>query len=208
MERLDLRKELKHLYAPPASEVVLVDVPAMQFVMTDGKVEPGEAPGTSPGFQGAMQALYGAAFTIKFMSKLRRENPVDYPVMPLEGLWWAEGGDFDITSPGNWRYTLMIMLPSLITQDMFQQALAQLREKRPGVDLGGLRMEWFHEGLAVQTMHVGPYNREPSTIQRLHDFAQRQGLRLRGRHHEIYLGDPRRASPDRLKTVLRQPVEK
>jgi hypothetical protein len=124
MEKLDLRKDLKYLYAPSAKKVEVVDVPAFNFFMIDGAIEPGEGPDTSPLFQENMQALYGAAYTLKFMAKLRKENPVDYPVMALEGLWWVEDGHFDTNVKDNWFYTVMILQPDLVTPEMFAEALA------------------------------------------------------------------------------------
>ncbi len=207
METLDLKKDLKHLYAPSAKEPVLVDVPPMQFIMIDGTIQPGETPSTSTGFQEVMQALYGAAYTLKFMAKKRQVDPFDYPVMPLEGLWWVEDGHFDLASPGNWHYTLMIMVPPQVTTAMFQEAVHQLRVKRPGAALDRLRLQVFHEGQAVQIMHVGPYATEPATVERLHVFARERGLTLEGKHHEIYLGNPQTAAPEKLKTVLRHAVD-
>ena len=180
----------------------------MQFVMIDGAIEEGQTPSTSSGFQEVTQAIYGAAYTLKFMSKKRKEDPTDYPVMPLEGLWWVEDGHFDIAKPGNWHYTLMIMEPPHITAEMFQEALRQLRAKRPSPALDRLRLETFHEGPAVQIMHIGPYATESATVERMHAFARQQEYRLEGKHHEIYLGDPRQTAPEKLKTVLRHAVEK
>ncbi|MBN1429831.1 MAG: GyrI-like domain-containing protein [Anaerolineae bacterium] len=212
METLDLKKTYKHLYMPSAKKVELVDVPALNFVMLDGAIEPGQAPGTSPLFEENMQALYGAAYTLKFMVKQRKDNPVDYPVMAMEGLWWVEDGCFDITVKDNWFYTVMILQPDLVTQDVFDDALQQLRKKKgslPAFDR--LRLETWEEGRCVQIMHVGPYATEPATIEKMRAFIGENGLQdgvgLGGKHHEIYLGDPRRAAPDKLKTVLRHPVK-
>ena len=213
MEKLDLKKDLKFLYAPSPKKTEVVDVPAMNFVMIDGAIEPDMAPGTSPLFQENMQALYGAAYTLKFTAKLRKQDPVDYPVMALEGLWWVEDGTFDIRTPGNWKYTVMIMQPELITTGMFAEALAQLHKKKGDQPVfTRLRLEHFDEGLAVQTMHIGPYASEPATVDRMQAFMQENGYRyqvgLGGKHHEIYMGDPRRADPSKLKTVLRHPVRR
>lgn len=209
MIKLDLRKELKHLYNPSAKKVELVEVPRFKFLMVDGAIELGLAPGSSPNFQEAMQALYGAAYTLKFMSKLRKEDPVDYPVMASEGLWWVEDGQFDINRKDNWVYTLMILQPDHITEDMFQEALGQLREKKGDLAaFSRLRLEEFEEGLCVQIMHIGPYATEPATKGKMEAFALEKGYTLCGKHHEIYLGNPLRAEPEKLKTVLRQPVAK
>ena len=213
MEKLDLRKDLKYLYAPSARKIEIVDVPSFQFVMIDAAIEPGQGPGTSPLFQENMQALYGAAYTLKFATKLRKENPVDYPVLALEGLWWVEDGMFDIQKPGNWKYTVMVMQPDVVTPGMFTDALAQVRKKKGDQPaFARLRLERFHEGLCVQAMHIGPYAAEPATVERMQAFVQENGCRdlvgLGGKHHEIYMGDPRRADPSKLKTVLRHPIEK
>jgi hypothetical protein len=213
MTTLDLRKQWKHLYGPSAKKVELVDVPELKFVMIDGRIEPREAPGTSPGFSEAMAALYGAAYTLKFMSKLRKDDPIDYPVMALEGLWWVEGEEFDVTTAweaftDRWVYTLMIMQPDHITPAMFAEAVAQAEKKKPNPALSRLRLASFREGLCVQTMHIGPYAAEPATVKRMHDWTAENGYRLTGKHHEIYLGDPRRVDPAKLKTVLRHGVTK
>ncbi len=208
MEKLDLRKQWKHLYAPPAKKVAVVEVPAFNFAMVDGQIEAGQTPGTSPGFQGAMMALYGVSYTLKFASKLREQDPIDYPVMALEGLWWVDSGEFDLAHPEGWRWRAMMMQPEHITPEMFREAVAKARQKREGPAFDRLHLERFHEGLAVQTMHIGPYAEEPATIARMQAYAAENGYVLRGKHHEIYLSDPRRTSPEKLRTVLRHPVEK
>jgi hypothetical protein len=213
MTKLDLRKELKYLYSPSAKKVEIVEVPHFQFAMLDGQIEPGQEPSTSTSFQEAMMALYGISYTLKFNAKLRKENPVDYPVMALEGLWWIEGGEFDINKKDNWLYTVMMLQPDFITPEMFEQAREQVRKKRgDSAVLTKMRFEPFEEGLCVQVMHIGPYADEPATVERMKSFARENGYRdlvgLGGKHHEIYLGDPRRADPAKLKTVLRHPIEK
>jgi hypothetical protein len=191
MKTLDLRKELKYLYAPSAKNVEIVQVPRFKFLTIDGAIEPGQGPGTSPAFQEAMQALYGAAYTMKFASKLRKVDPVDYPVMALEGLWWIEGGEFSYARKDNWVYTLMILQPDLITTEMFQEALSQLRKKKGDQPVfSKLRLENFEEGLCVQIMHIGPYDTEPTTKDKMDAYAREYGYTLHGKHHEIYLGNP------------------
>jgi hypothetical protein len=209
MEKLDLKKDLKYLYTPSSKKVELLEVPLFKFLMIDGAIEPGKGPGTSPLFQENMQALYGAAFTLKFMVKFRKENPVDYPVMSLEGLWWVEDGHFDIQIKDNWFYTLMILVPDLITPELIADALTQLRKKKG--DLPGysrLHLENFREGFSVQIMHIGPYDAEPASVEKMDAFAFENGFKKTGKHHEIYLGNPLRADPAKLKTILRHPVEK
>ena len=208
MEKLDLKKQYKHLYKPSVKQVSVVDVPALKFAMVDGQLEKGCLPGDSLSYQAAVGALYGISYTLKFMSKQRAADPLDYTVMGLEGLWWVEGGDFDITRPGDWRWTSMIMQPDHITAEMYHEALEQLRKKKPDLHLDGLRFETFQEGLSMQIMHIGPYAEEPATLEKMDAFAAENGYSYRGRHHEIYLGDPRRTDPAKLKTVLRHPVSK
>jgi len=133
MNKIDLKKKFKHLYAPSAKKVEVVDVPNLKFVMIDGRIEPGKTPETSHEFQDAMGALYGVSYTLKFMSKLRETDPIDYTVMALEGLWWTDSGDLDFNKPDEWKWTLMMMQPDHITEEMFQEALQQLRkERQPG----------------------------------------------------------------------------
>jgi hypothetical protein len=208
VKRLDLKQELKHLYAPRANRVEIVDVPALQFIMIDGRLEAGIGPDKSSAFEEAIGALYGVAYTLKFMSKLREKNAIDYPVMALEGLWAGEKATFDLAhgEPASW--TLMILQPDHITAPMFRAAVEKAAEKRPSASLSRLRLERFREGPCVQALHVGPYADEPRTVARMEAHAAEQGYRLHGKHHEIYLGDPRRAKPEKLKTVLRHPVKR
>lgn len=206
METLDLRTQYKHLYKPLAKKVVVVDVPPLQFAMIDGVIPADQRVGDSPDFEEALNALYGISYTLKFMFKKRAADPIDYPVMALEGLWGTESGIFNPNVRETWHYTAMIMQPDIITPEVFEEGRAQLLAKRPGPGPARLRLETFHEGRAIQVMHIGPYSTEMATIARMDEFAQANGLTLHGRHHEIYLGDPRRADPEKLKTVLRHPV--
>jgi hypothetical protein len=208
MEKLDLKKVLKYLYLPSAKKVELVEVPEFQFAMLDGVIQADETPGGSPGFQEAMMALYGIAYTLKFTARFRKQDPVDYPVMALEALWWVEGAEFDLTRKEKWFYTAMILQPDFISAEIFQEGLQKLNEKHPSPSVDRLRLERFREGLSIQTMHIGPYATEPATIEKMSAFARQNGLRGCGKHHEIYLGDPRRTAPEKLKTVLRHPVER
>jgi hypothetical protein len=213
MKTLDLKKDLKAFYQPSAKKVEFIQVPRFNFLMIDGAIEPGMEPGNSPLFEENMQALYGAAYTLKFTFKKRANDPIDYPVMALEGLWDARDGKFDINVKDNWDYTLMILVPDLITPADFEGALAQMRKKKG--DLPGyarLRLGSFEEGPCVQTMHIGPYATELATLEKMQAFMGENGYQdlvgKGGVHHEIYLGDPRKAAPEKLKTVLRHPVSK
>ena len=213
MKTLDLKKELKTYYQPSAKKPEIITVPRFQFAMIDGAIEKGSEPGKSPAFAEATQAVYGISYTLKFMLKKRKANPIDYPVMALEGLWWVVDGKFDIAVKDNWHYTLMILQPDAITPALFAEGLAEVKRKRGDSPyLSKLRLDHFQEGLSVQMMHVGPYATEPATLATMLAFAAEQGYRdqvgLGGKHHEIYLGDPRKADPLKLKTVLRHPVGK
>jgi hypothetical protein len=214
--KLDLKKQLKHLYQPSAGKVAVVDVPEMQFAMIDGQIEPLRSPGDSPQFSAAVGALFGLSYTLKFMSKKRLVEPIDYPVMSLEGLWTTPQGGADYAETKEWLWTLMIMQPGHITPEMFSEALVALKAKlaKQGKDGGDpavfdrMRLERFTEGLCVQAMHAGPYLDEPRTLEKMNVFAAANGYGFHGRHHEIYMGDPRTAKPENLRTVLRHPVAK
>ena len=208
MKKLDLRRMYKHLYQPSARKVEVVEVPEFSFVMLDGKIEKGHAPGDSPSFLAAIEALFGISYTLKFQSKLRKKNPIDYSVMVLEALWWVEDGRFEISKPDNWCWRAMMMQPEHIDAEMFAEAMAELARKKPSPALERLRLERYGEGLCIQTMHLGPYSTEPATVERMHAFAQENGYLIANQHHEIYLGDPRRSAPEKLKTVLRHQAEK
>jgi hypothetical protein len=203
MKKLDLRKDLKELYAPSAKEPELVRLPSFQYLMIDGAGDPN----SSPGFQESVQALYGDAYTLKFMTK--KEKGIDYPVMPLEGLWWADDMKaFLMAARDAWRWTLMIMQPPIITKAAMTKGIETAMEKKGIAALERIRLEKLTEGLCVQIMHIGQYAQEGPTVERLHLFAEERGLDLRGKHHEIYLSDPRKASPGKMKTILRQPVSR
>ena len=205
MSKVDFKKELKHLYNPSAKKFAVVDVPPMNFLMVDGHGDPN----TAPAYQEAMETLYAVAYKLKFMSKKEKER--DYVVPPLEGLWWAEDMEAFTAQRDKsaWHWTAMIMQPEWISREMFEEAIRQVEKQKELPALPRLRLETYHEGLAVQIMHIGPYDDEGPTIARLHnEFILQHGYREAGKHHEIYLSDPRRTAPEKLKTVLRQPVRK
>jgi hypothetical protein len=213
MKTLDLRKKLRYLYVPSTRTIEAVQVPSLQFLTIDGRIEKSQGPSTSPGFQESMTALYGIAYTVKFMLKKRARNPIDYPIMALEGLWWVKDGTFDIGRKDNWLYRMMMLVPEIVTPEMFEVGLAEVRRKRGDTpSLHRLRLRKFEEGLCMQVMHVGPYADEPATVERMRAFARENGyvdlVGSGGKHHEIYIGDPRRANPVKLKTVLRHPIRK
>ncbi len=206
MKKIDLKRDLKQYYAPSAKRIELVDVPQFNFITLRGAIEPGYEPDNSPAFQQATAALYALAYNLKFMSKKRDDEPIDFAVMPLEGLWWIEDGKFDIAIKDNWHWQLMIHQPQHITVEMLQEAVHQVRRKNDNPDVARARLEPFHEGLSVQTMHIGPYSTEPATVARMEAFAAENGYQMDKNHHEIYLGDPRRADLEKLRTILRHPV--
>jgi hypothetical protein len=195
--RLDLKTDLKHFYTPPVQEVVIVEIPAMQFLMLDGKGDPN----TAQEYKDAIEALYTVAYTTRFL--LKKEAAIDYPVMPLEGLWWADGGR-DAPSE-NWQWTMMIMQPDCVTEEWFAEACRQAQRKKSPRALEKIRLEHFPEGTAAQIMHRGPFADEGPTIEKLHRFLEEQGYTFRGKHHEIYLNDLRRVAPNKMRTVIRQP---
>jgi hypothetical protein len=202
MDKLDLRKTLKEFYTASARKPKLVDVPAHSFLMLDGAGDPESA----PAFHEAIQALYTVAYTLKFGLKKAGAGP-DFSVMALEGLWWTDRGSvFNAQKRDTWKWTLMILQPDHITKKQVGTAICEAHDKKGMAILGKVRFERFCEGPCAQIMHVGPYSDELPTIERLHAFIEKQGYRPAGKHHEIYMGDPRRAKPEKLKTILRQPV--
>lgn len=198
--KTDLKKELKYLFAPGRAPRI-VDVPPLRYLMIDGKGAPeGQA------FQAAVESLYSAAYTLKFMLKAGRRQ--DFVVPPLEALWWADDmRAFDDNRREEWQWTVMIMQPDAVTSADLTAALSELKGKKKRTPVHDrLRLAALEEGRAVQIMHIRPYGEEGPVIAALHAFAEAQGYGLRARHHEIYLSDPRRTAPEKLKTVLRQPL--
>lgn len=205
MEKIDFKKELIHLYHPTAKEFTVIEVPAMQFLMVDGHGDPNVA----QEYQDALEALYAVAYKIKFASKQQLAR--DYTVPPLEGLWWASSMDAftQARDKSQWDWTMMIMQPDWVTPEMFQIARTAVSQQKELAALPKLRLETYTEGLSVQILHIGSYDAETPTLHKLHtEFMPAHGYAFNGKHHEIYLSDPRRVAPEKLKTVLRQPVVK
>ena len=197
--KVDLKRERRELYAPRRTPH-LVDVPPALFLVVDGRGDP-----SGDAWPEAVSALYSVAYAARFA--LKRSGVLDYGVMPLEALWWADDWSaFPSDDRSAWQWTAMVLQPPEVTSAVLEQARAVTAAKRPSPVLDRLRLEVFAEGRAAQVLHVGPYREEGPTIAALHAFVAEQGLSLSGRHHEVYLGDPRRAAPERLRTVLRQPV--
>ncbi|PKO22193.1 MAG: hypothetical protein CVU38_10660 [Chloroflexi bacterium HGW-Chloroflexi-1] len=200
MSVIDFKKELKHLYNPSQQAFTVVDVPPMNFLMIDGEGDPN----TNPDYQQVMNTLYAMAYGLKFALK---PQGVEYVVPPLEGLWWAEEmSKFSLLDKGDWLWTMMVMQPEPVTAELVERMRGEVARKKELPALARLRFETYHEGLAAQLMYVGAYADEGPTIARLHAFIAEQGYQPAGKHHEIYLGDPRRTPPEKLKTVIRQPV--
>ena len=202
MEKIDYTKQHKHLYGPSPRKVEVVDVPRMNFLMVDGEGDPN----TAKAFSDAIEALYPLAYTLKFMVK-KGGTGIDYGVLPLEALWWAD--DLSAFATGNkdaWKWTLMIMQPELVTGEMVKAATLEVARKKKPVSLPLVRFEAFTEGKAAQTLHIGPFSAEGPTIERVHALIEESGSQRVGKHHEIYLSDLRRTAPEKWKTIVRQPM--
>ena len=203
MAKLDFKQQFKQFYNPSAKQCAIVELPAMNFLMLDGAGDPNHA----PAFQTAVETLYAVAYTLKFMLK-KGADGIDYGVMPLEGLWWSEEmATFSVERKSDWLWTLLIMQPDFITAAQVEAAKVDAAKKKDLPALSQLRFEAYHEGLSAQIMHLGPFVAEGATIATLHTFISNQGYQLRGKHHEIYLNDLRRTAPEKLKTVIRQPIK-
>jgi hypothetical protein len=203
---VDFKKEFPALFAPPAKTPVLVDVPEFAYIMVDGRGHPGQA----PDFQAKIGLLYGLAYTIKFSLKKDPGKPLDFVVPPLSGFYCADDPTcyMDENRGDEWKWTLAIPLPAFVTPAVFEKAAGALREKKNPDHLDKAYLKKYKEGRSAQILYIGPYREEGPTIQKLHAFFLDQGLTFAGPHHEIYLGDPRRAKPDKLKTIIRQPIRK
>ena len=201
MKTIDLKKELQHLYQASAKEVVQVSVPTLRYLMVDGQGDPN----TSQEFAQAVEALFAVSYTAKFAMK-KGIQAIDYAVMPLEGLWWADDmSAFVADDKANWKWTMMMLQPAFVSDEVIEAAMVSAGKKKQLPSLSKLRVEEFSEGSCAQIMHVGPFSEEGPTIARLHEFIAARTGRT-GKHHEIYLSDIRRARPEKWKTILRQPM--
>jgi hypothetical protein len=201
MTKIDLKKDLKQFYTASADKISIVEVPPLYFLMAAGKGDPN----TAPAFQQATETLFRLSFTLKFM--LKKEQGVDYTVMPLEGLWCAD----DLTAfaeerRDEWKWTLMILQPDFVTKENVVAARELAQKKKNASPLHDITFGRHTDGQSAQILHVGPYADEGPTIARLHTFIKEKGYHFGGKHHEIYLSDPRRTAPEKLKTILRQPI--
>lgn len=202
MEKIDFKKEFKQLYQPSAKEVVQVDVPPLNYLMVDGEGDPN----TSQDYRDAIEALFAVAYTVKFMIK-RGPLAIDYVVMPLEGLWWADDmAAFATADKARWKWTAMILQPSFVTPEIVESAMLEVKKKKNPPALSKMRLETLAEGQCAQILHIGPFSEEGPTIAKVHQFIDARGQRT-GKHHEIYLSDFRKTAPEKWKTVIRQPME-
>ena len=202
MTAIDLKRELKVFYSAPVGEVVFLDVPPMNFLMIDGTGDPNG----SAEYQAAVEALYALSYGLKFALK-RAEGGVDYVVMPSEGLWWADDMErFSAANKANWLWTMMIAQPPEVNETLLAEVSTQTAKKKALPALARVRFENLDEGHCAQIMHIGPYAAEAPTIARLHESIASAGYRRSGKHHEIYLSDPRKAAPEKMRTIVRQPM--
>lgn len=207
MKKVDYKKEFKHLYKPSAKQVEIVEVPDMNFLMIDGQGDPN----TSQDYKDAIEALFSVSYALKFMIK-KSELDVDYGVMPLEGLWWTDDmSKFSTDNKRNWKWTAMIMQPESVTEENVAQAIEEVKKKqaKKKQELPALpkrRFESYAEGTSAQILYIGPFSEEGPTVETVHQFIDEQGAAPSGKHHEIYLSDFRRTAPEKLKTVIRQPI--
>ncbi|MVA96681.1 hypothetical protein GN330_05395 [Nitratireductor sp. CAU 1489] len=201
MDKIDFKRTLKALYRPPAGEWVEVDVPRLCYVMIDGVGDPN----SSGDYRRAVEWLYAVSYAAKFAAKTSLGK--DYVVPPLEGLWWADDPrSFIDRRKEEWRWTMMIMAPDFVDKGLFEGAVAKASRKF-GARPESLRLAPLEEGLCLQTLHIGSYDDEGPALARLHgELMPSRGYEFSGPHHEIYLGDPRKVEPSKLKTILRQPV--
>ncbi len=211
-DKFDYKKEYKDLYMPKTKPSI-IEVPEMIFIMVDGKGNPN----TCEEYKNAMEVLYGLSYSIK-MSKMNGTQPkgyFEYVVPPLEGLWWVEDDNFDginITDKDKFCWTSMIRQPEFVTIEVFETVKQALLKKKPELDFSTTRLSIYKEGLCAQIMHIGPYDDEPATIKVMEEFIVNEGyindISIARLHHEIYLGDPRKTKPEKLKTVIRHPIRK
>jgi hypothetical protein len=204
MKKIDFKKELKEFYNPSSKLVSLINVPKRNFIMADGDGNPN----TSKRFQECIEALFSVSYNLKFMIK-KGNLQIDYGVMPLEGLWWCDDmKEFSTNNKEIWKWTIMIMQPDFITESMFEEAIRVVEKKKGITIINDLSFAPFTEGESIQMMHIGPFSTEADTLEKMNTLILTDRLIRSGKHHEIYLNDFRKISPEKMKTVLRQPVKR
>jgi len=203
MQKIDFKNELKELYQPSAKEVVQINVPTMNYLMADGEGDPA----TTKEFGEIVEVLFSLSYVLKFMAK-KGALEIDYSVMPLEGLWWSDDmSAFSTGDKSKWKWTMMIMQPKFITEEMVEEAIAEVKINKNPAGLSKVRFEPLSEGIAAQVMHIGPFTEEGLNVERIHRFIDNCGYKRVGKHHEIYLSDIRKTAPNKWKTVIRQPIQ-
>jgi hypothetical protein len=202
MNKIDYKKEMKVLYTGKKGTFNIIEVPNIKYLHIHGSGNPN----TDPSYASSVEALYSIAYTIKFICK---KKDLDFVVMPLEGLWYAEEHKvFENREKEKWNWTMMIMMPPFVTEEIFMEAVETVKKKKDNEKISEVFFEEYEEGLTVQTLHIGSYDEEGPVIAEMHRYISDEGYDLRGKHHEIYLSDPRKNSADKLKTILRQPIVK
>lgn len=202
MDKIDCKKDLKHLYKPSSKVISEVDVPEFKYLMIDGEGDPNN----SQSYSEAVEALFSVSYAAKFKMK-KGDNKIDYVVMPLEGLWWADDmSAFTSRDKSSWKWTMMIMQPDILSDQFIMEAIHDVDEKKGLPGLSRIRLERLTEGHCAQILHIGPFDEEGPTIDKLHEYIDSRTGRT-GKHHEIYLSDIRRADPNNWKTVIRHPMK-
>jgi hypothetical protein len=201
MEKIDLKKDLKHLYQPSSKVVAQVNVPTMNYLMIDGEGDPN----TSQTYADAVETLFMVSYVVKF--KVKKTAAIDYTVMPLEGLWWTDDmSRFTVEDKSNWKWTMLILQPDFVARETIESAIGELKKKKNPNVIAKVRFEAFSEGKCAQILHVGPFSEEGPTIVKVHQYID-SSRKLTGKHHEIYLSDIRKANPAKWKTIIRQPMQ-
>ncbi|OFX17105.1 MAG: hypothetical protein A2033_13605 [Bacteroidetes bacterium GWA2_31_9] len=205
MEKIDFKKTYKVLYNASTKKVEIIDVPELRYIVFDGQGDPN----SSIEFQEKIEAMYSIVYTLKFMLKFAKEKPAgyfDYVVPPFESLWWMDNMEIDSKQPDKWKWSLMIMITDYIDDKLIQKAIVEIQKKKDNKWLNSFRIEKIKAHQGVKIMHIGPYNEVETSILQLNDFIEKNNLKIIGKHHETYLSDPRRVSPEKLKTIVRHQI--
>jgi hypothetical protein len=203
MKKIDFKKEYNDLYKPKPKEVSFVDVPKLKFLAIDGKGDPN----TSQEYKDSIEALMSVSFTTKFIMK--KEHGEDYVVMPLEGMWWADDmNNFSVDDKSDWKWKSLVMQPEFVKEEHLKQAEEKVAKKKDLPSLDKIEFIELDEGLSAQILHIGPFSEEGPTVEKLHEAIEENSYDFNGHHHEIYLSDIRRAKPEKLRTIIRQPIKK
>ncbi len=199
-DKLDFKKRFKELYNPHKAGFHIVEVPKLKYLSVDGEGDPTK----TPEYQEAVEALYTISYGIKFAYKAQG---LDHVVPPLEGLWWMEDmSEFSVANKYRWKWRMMIAQPEWVTVEATEEARSKAQKKKGIPSLALATLDLYNEGRAVQILYIGAYVDEGPTIGEMHKFILANGYQSHGKHHEIYLGDPRKTAPEKLQTILRQPI--